>query len=216
MEIYGFINGVKKSLTQLAAESGVSYDTLLARYKAGVPFGELVGTAENGGGVSEEALDELRTELEQYVDAAIAAIPEYEVADGSVTLEKIHSDVTAQALGGMVCDLLWANSSPGSSFAAQTISINLSVYDFIAVEAAFNTSSKDIKNMFFFKKNNDSTYTYHAMIPNDALSYSMNRRFTSTNSSLVFKEGIKNTNGSGTTDNSAVVPLYIYGIKGAQ
>ena len=42
MEIYGFYNGEKKSLTQLAAENGVSYDTLLARYKAGVPFGELV------------------------------------------------------------------------------------------------------------------------------------------------------------------------------
>ena len=57
MEIYGFYNGEKKSLAQLAAESGVSYDTLLARYKAGVPFGELVDKVE-GGGVSEEMLKE--------------------------------------------------------------------------------------------------------------------------------------------------------------
>lgn len=54
MEIYGFIDGEKKSLTQLAAESGVSYDTLFARYKAGVPFGELVNKPEenNGSGIS--------------------------------------------------------------------------------------------------------------------------------------------------------------------
>jgi hypothetical protein len=54
MEIYGFIDGEKKSLTQLAAESGVSYDTLLARYKAGVPFGELVNKPEEntGSGIS--------------------------------------------------------------------------------------------------------------------------------------------------------------------
>ena len=75
MEIYGFYNGEKKSLTQLAAESGVSYDTLLARYKAGVPFGELVDIAEESG-VSEEELAGLRQELTQYVDDAVAAVPQ--------------------------------------------------------------------------------------------------------------------------------------------
>lgn len=66
MEIYGFIDGEKKSLTQLAAESGVSYDTLLRRYKAGVPFGELVNKAE-GGGVSEEMLKEFFAQSFQAV-----------------------------------------------------------------------------------------------------------------------------------------------------
>lgn len=75
MEIYGFYNGEKKSLTQLAAESGVGYDTLLARYKAGVPFGELVDIAEESG-VSEEELAGLRQELTQYVDDAVAAVPQ--------------------------------------------------------------------------------------------------------------------------------------------
>lgn len=66
MEIYGFIDGVKKSLTQLAAESGVSYDTLLARYKAGVPFGELADIVEKSGGVSDEELAKLRSEIERF------------------------------------------------------------------------------------------------------------------------------------------------------
>lgn len=66
MEIYGFYKGEKKSLTQLAAESGVSYDTLLARYKAGVPFGELTDVAGKSGGVSDEELAQLRSEIERF------------------------------------------------------------------------------------------------------------------------------------------------------
>ena len=50
MEIYVFLDGVKKSLTQLAAESGESYDTILRRYKAGVPADKLVPEPETGGG----------------------------------------------------------------------------------------------------------------------------------------------------------------------
>lgn len=42
MDIYVFINGERKSLVQLAAESGVPYDTLLARWKSGVPADQLV------------------------------------------------------------------------------------------------------------------------------------------------------------------------------
>jgi hypothetical protein len=50
MEIYVFIDGAKKSLTQLAAESGESYDTILRRYKAGVPADQLVPKKETSGG----------------------------------------------------------------------------------------------------------------------------------------------------------------------
>lgn len=48
MDIYVFINGERKSLVQLAAESGVPYDTLLARWKSGVPADQLV-PKKNGG-----------------------------------------------------------------------------------------------------------------------------------------------------------------------
>ncbi len=50
MEIYVFIDGEKKSLTQLAAESGESYDTILSRYQAGVPADQLVSSTETSGG----------------------------------------------------------------------------------------------------------------------------------------------------------------------
>lgn len=49
MEIYVFINGARKSLTQLSQESGVSYDTLLRRYKAGVTGDNLVPKKSGGG-----------------------------------------------------------------------------------------------------------------------------------------------------------------------
>lgn len=50
MEIYVYINGEKKSLTQLAAESGISYDTLFHRYRAGVPGDKLVPEKKSEGG----------------------------------------------------------------------------------------------------------------------------------------------------------------------
>lgn len=48
MEIYVFVDGVRKSLMQLAQESGTSYYTLLSRYKAGVPGDELVPRKATG------------------------------------------------------------------------------------------------------------------------------------------------------------------------
>lgn len=51
MDIYVYINGVKISLMQLSAASGVSYETLYARWKAGVPADQLVpprGDGEQG------------------------------------------------------------------------------------------------------------------------------------------------------------------------
>ena len=62
MEIYVFLDGAKKSLTQLAAESGESYDTILRRYKAGVPADKLVPEKETGdGGVVDFEVDDTLT-----------------------------------------------------------------------------------------------------------------------------------------------------------
>lgn len=48
MDIYVYINGVRKSLRQLSAESGVAYETLYARWKAGVPADQLVPPSGDG------------------------------------------------------------------------------------------------------------------------------------------------------------------------
>ena len=48
MDIYVYVNGVRKSLRQLSAESGVAYETLHARWKAGVPADRLVPKKSTG------------------------------------------------------------------------------------------------------------------------------------------------------------------------
>lgn len=48
MDIYVFINGARKSLRQLSQESGVAYETLYARWKAGVPADQLVPKKSTG------------------------------------------------------------------------------------------------------------------------------------------------------------------------
>jgi len=48
MDIFVFINGVRKSLRQLSQESGVAYETLYARWRNGVPADQLVPKKSTG------------------------------------------------------------------------------------------------------------------------------------------------------------------------
>jgi len=48
METYIFINGERKSLRALSAESGVAYETLYARWRNGVPADQLVPPSGEG------------------------------------------------------------------------------------------------------------------------------------------------------------------------
>lgn len=227
MEIYVFIDGAKKSLTQLAAESGESYDTILRRYKAGVPADQLVPKKETGGGGgvadfdvgdtltfkdgvlsvnttdtvaagnllpitsagvqvvvgnTNASLDALREELRQYVNTSIDNLPTF----NSTTL-------------------LWKNASPTSSFSGQTITVDLSVYDFYLVTAMASTSSQ---------------YVVSNMSPVDnggLLSFSwgdnaapVHRSYVRTSGGIQFYGAYYNKAGN----QSYLLPYKIYGIKG--
>lgn len=50
---------------------------------------------------------------------------------GGINLENLHSEVTANALGGTKITLLWENASPKSSFDEQTITLTSADYDFL-------------------------------------------------------------------------------------
>ena len=105
--------------------------------------------------------------------------------------------------------LLWTNASPTSSFAAQTVSIDLSEYSFVLVGLNQDTG------------NNNYIYTEIALVDGKIhmfmgnFSGTVTRRMTTvTTAGVEFGNGQTGTSFS--TDNAKMIPISIYGIKGVQ
>ena len=117
---------------------------------------------------------------------------------------------TASDIGAMSkWTLLWTNASPTSAFAAQTISIDLSAYDFVMVVYQHWTSS-DVNNSAFCRVGQ-----YGRLLSHDyTLAY---RDYHPETTGIYFNVGlvVATYNNSNVTQNtSGVIPLQIYGIKG--
>lgn len=107
---------------------------------------------------------------------------------------------------GGTTTLLWTNPDPTSNFSAQTISLNLSGYDAVKVLAAQNTSSssgvmvettKDYEGRLFMMYN--------------ARYY---RGFTWSDTGVTFTDGYQASLSSNlSANNSAAIPIYIYGVR---
>ena len=103
---------------------------------------------------------------------------------------------------------LWTNSSPTSTFAAQNVSVDLSPYDWYAIEYRYSTTSTSILPLAMFEvnenrhllsvANNTSTRT-----GGRALTYSI------ANQEISFEGGYYN----GSAANTSTIPVVIYGIK---
>lgn len=109
---------------------------------------------------------------------------------------------------------LWTNASPKSTFAAQTISLNLSDYDGVIVKFSKQPSSVTwIESRICFKGDRtDCGLTYYAGIMrryvdvgNETITFSACSRYITFNSA-----------DSGVTENDRMIPVEIYGFKGVQ
>lgn len=109
--------------------------------------------------------------------------------------------------------LLWTNPSPTADFAAQTISLDLSDYDEIEIEARHTPSL----NAYCKVKVGDDGYMYAPELSGTGTGYVQNvaRKFTVSSSGIVFGGGYYTygSNSSATASNSKLVPIRIYGIK---
>ena len=102
--------------------------------------------------------------------------------------------------------LLWTNSSPGSSFAAQTISVSLSSYDLYRIVYRFSTSEAIFQSV-------TAPTGYSANLTINAQSYNRTGGRIATYSSTGLAFGNANYNGSTSGSNTYCIPCYIYGIK---
>ena len=115
----------------------------------------------------------------------------------------------AYAQGGMKIDLLWTNPSPTASFAAQTVSLDLSEYEIIGVYLLLSPSYKHLSIMNLFTTDGlgvaDDAF---AICGNDG-TY-VQRKITSISpNGITFDSGY---NGS-SANNQYAIPYKIFGIK---
>lgn len=122
---------------------------------------------------------------------------------GAATADHSH---TASDVGAATFTLLWENASKGSSFAKQTINIDLSAYDLYIVMAKFST---DIGGMITatVRVGNHARLTGVGASENSSESI---RSVNYSNGALEFGNAIKN----GSQDNTMLIPIFVYGIKG--
>lgn len=106
--------------------------------------------------------------------------------------------------------LLWTNASPTSSFAKQTISLNLSGYDFVEIQFSQNQEAP-IRTNFVRAKVGDTQPSRCLMYYN----YLYTRDFTVKTTGVDFAvASLSSRTGTMADNNNVVIPYKIYGIKG--
>lgn len=104
---------------------------------------------------------------------------------------------------------LWENASPNSTFAAQTISLDLSGYDGVMVTGKFQYNGADVRTTTGFVSVGQSG---HILVTNSTNENLRSRRFTVSATGVEFAIGIQM--GSGSEAAGAAIPTVIYGVKG--
>ena len=112
--------------------------------------------------------------------------------------------------------LLWTNSSPTSTFAAQTISLDLSDYEEVEVE--YVDHNVHISTMSQIRVKIGQSGSMNIMIGNSSYSsgvpFVANRRFSVTQTGITFGDGAGTpVSSSLATRNDSCIPYRIYGIK---
>lgn len=118
------------------------------------------------------------------------------------------------ALGGIQIKKLWENASPTSAFAAQSITLSgLSDYDEYEVIFQFHTSTN-------LRNTHKSQVGYGMLLAINDSGNILRRSVTTVSAGNVLAFGTASKCASGniaaTEDNSYVIPIAIYGIKGVQ
>ena len=124
----------------------------------------------------------------------------------------LASSTTAASIGGMSkWEKLWENASPASSFAAQTVPLDMSGYDACAVYVAESNSAGSTGQWFFYVKNQPSDSRAFLMYNARQLRY-----FYIVSTGVYFTGGYVGTFPSGalSANDAYAIPRLIYGIKG--
>lgn len=129
------------------------------------------------------------------------------------TLDKDISGLKTDINNKITMTLLWTNGSPSSTFASQTISLDLSSYTHIGVIFKQSNSVNYYLPLAIYQKGLSGTFTAHS---NGTLTRrsvtSINNTGVTFNGGLYYDENMDAEQDS----NGSVIPYKIYGIKGVK
>lgn len=111
---------------------------------------------------------------------------------------------------------IWENASPSSSFAAQTISLDLSGYTAIAVMFHYSNATETSGVRMAFVDGSAYEAAQFNGIQNSGITYVSRRTFTVTAAGVDFAAAYHkatNSTASVSADNGYMIPVAIYGIK---
>ena len=120
-------------------------------------------------------------------------------------------------LGGVSMKSLWTNASPTSNFAAQTISLNLSDYEYVLVRYLYSTDYQGIDQIAIVKVGRDAYLTFTGAASTNI--YLSQRTISVGSDSVAFGAPVYKTYASTskpTANNKYCIPVEIIGIKGVQ
>ena len=125
-------------------------------------------------------------------------------------------DNALQALFSMAHkEILWENASPISSFAAQTIDLNLSEYDAIEIEAGKMTTSLVVNSFKISKSDNYDVLNLQFLYGANSKIYGYYRpvEVRISENKLIFNAGYITSDSQDAQNNISCIPLRVFGMK---
>lgn len=126
---------------------------------------------------------------------------------GDAKTARENLEITPENIGALSMELLWENASPGSTFAEQTVSLDLSRYKAVVVKYRINTNVAF--TISFFCEVGDSVFASAASSTSGTI---FQRIAKVAGNGVDFEGGYDEADAN--VDNSAMIPQTIYGIKG--
>ena len=126
--------------------------------------------------------------------------------------DHVHAMPSADQVGAMSkWELLWTNASPTSAYGEQTVSLNLSGYQMIAIVLNRDTGGAAKSTTIVFVGSASKCVVYQ-----DAYGlYPGSRNATVSTTGVAFSNGYDNGNSTAAgTSNSVAIPYQIFGIRG--
>lgn len=141
------------------------------------------------------------------------AVPIADGGTGATTATGARTNLGLQ--GAETKTLLWTNSSPTSTFAAQTISLSLSSYIGVGILFRSEDTDQHLREYYYEvrDKNRDNAASYSSPSKTDGNINSYDRTVSMSNTTVVFGNGTISYNSGNVYNNKILIPYKIYGIK---
>lgn len=165
--------------------------------------------------VNAQNLNKLERAVKVNSDAVESIVADAVRYDQTQNLTEEQKAQARANIGAMTRVLLWENLAPGSTFAPQTINIDLSQCYAVLIKFVFhNTMLEEVNTWWDFCPVGETTNANFGLIGNNIGTATAGRMLTVTENGIVFGNGgFQQTTSNNMNDPTRAIPLKIYGLS---